>query len=383
MVRGRDGPLSRDDLMVHAFQMQLLHDIPHVLNMRCDELDGFVSLYFVHEGKRMLSQVLRSNRLRHDDLLRLLNSWQRVLQMSDSYLLHEEQFLFDPDYVFVEPSNGHYFFIHLPLQMKQRQRSGEQWLAFCQKLRPYVADETRAMLNALGDVGLRAPFQWSQVFETAETLDVRDERSEPVSVVKPLVRPTQWTNVIRSVTACGVLGAFGVWWWTGDTFLLFVSSGFCLAFAISFIVRSNEAVIAEQVSLPLAENVEPLPLPAIEDDYYHRTVVLSNRPPALRKIQPYLINPDSGERIELSHWPFVIGRDEQVANFVLSEPSVSRLQVECTCDEGRYFVRDLGSRNGTLLNDQLLIPYKVHPFMVGDVLAVGRAQFILQEVDEL
>ncbi len=54
-------------------------------------------------------------------------------------------------------------------------------------------------------------------------------------------------------------------------------------------------------------------------------------------------------RIVLERFPFKIGRCE-TASWVLRTPKVSREHTEIFLSEGRLYLRDLGSRNGTFLN---------------------------------
>ena len=50
---------------------------------------------------------------------------------------------------------------------------------------------------------------------------------------------------------------------------------------------------------------------------------------------------------------FVIGRTPG-CQLYLNHPRISREHAEITAQDGRYFITDLGSRNGTYLNDQRL-----------------------------
>src|SRR5258708_5062095 len=62
--------------------------------------------------------------------------------------------------------------------------------------------------------------------------------------------------------------------------------------------------------------------------------------------------PSSPEQpFPLGKEPAIIGRDP-AAEVVLPSQAVSRRHVRISCQAGRYFIEDLGSRNGTYLNDQ-------------------------------
>ncbi|MCP4996299.1 MAG: FHA domain-containing protein [Gammaproteobacteria bacterium] len=80
-----------------------------------------------------------------------------------------------------------------------------------------------------------------------------------------------------------------------------------------------------------------------------------------------LENGDVQTEIELEQQQLVIGRD--ISNGIhLSDPSVSRRHAMLTCALDEYFIEDLGSTNGTKLNDQRVTK---HILKHGDLLQIG------------
>lgn len=81
------------------------------------------------------------------------------------------------------------------------------------------------------------------------------------------------------------------------------------------------------------------------------------------------------ERILLSKGSFIIGRSEELAQYVERQPGVSRAHVELMILEGDCRIKDLGSRNGTKLNGELLAPYKDYPLEPGDSFTIAEVTF--------
>ncbi len=72
----------------------------------------------------------------------------------------------------------------------------------------------------------------------------------------------------------------------------------------------------------------------------------------------------------LSAQPIIIGR-ENANDLVLKDPEMSRRHARITYQGGRYYIEDLGSTNGTFLNDQ---PVRSQlPLNHGDIIRLGES----------
>ena len=87
-----------------------------------------------------------------------------------------------------------------------------------------------------------------------------------------------------------------------------------------------------------------------------------------------LQGPDKGRRFELPDQPSLIGRDSVA--LPLSDQTTSRRHCELKPDEasGRWFVKDLGSSNGTYVNGDRVTGTR--PIKMGDQLRVGRTLLV-------
>ncbi|MGM0880279.1 MAG: DUF6382 domain-containing protein [Bacillota bacterium] len=73
-------------------------------------------------------------------------------------------------------------------------------------------------------------------------------------------------------------------------------------------------------------------------------------------------------KIELVEHCFKIGRGGEQVSYADSANGVSRIHLEIEYLNGEYGAKDLGSRNGSLLNGQTMIPYKTYKLATGDVI---------------
>ena len=64
---------------------------------------------------------------------------------------------------------------------------------------------------------------------------------------------------------------------------------------------------------------------------------------------------DAGETdIVILYYPFIIGKQENLADYILDRETVSRLHLRIDQKDGRYYVQDLNSTNGTMVDGRML-----------------------------
>ncbi|MDF2721345.1 MAG: hypothetical protein K0Q59_1020 [Paenibacillus sp.] len=89
-------------------------------------------------------------------------------------------------------------------------------------------------------------------------------------------------------------------------------------------------------------------------------------------------NGGESERLELTGERYIIGRERQAVQYALHEPGVSKLHLEITYEQKCYYVKDLGSKNGALWNEEPMVPYKLYPLADGDRLTVIQTVFVFK-----
>lgn len=100
--------------------------------------------------------------------------------------------------------------------------------------------------------------------------------------------------------------------------------------------------------------------------------------------EPYLQQVDeTGAIIGGTHFlhsfPFIIGRADQGVNHRDESIGVSKHHCEfIRTPAGSFELRDLGSKNGTELQGELLIPYKLYPLKDGDKISIARSKYIFR-----
>lgn len=70
--------------------------------------------------------------------------------------------------------------------------------------------------------------------------------------------------------------------------------------------------------------------------------------------------------VPLLELPFLIGRADEGVHYQDEATGVSRVHLEVLHEKGEVYVKDVGSRNGSYLNGQLMVAYKAYVLQLGD-----------------
>lgn len=106
-----------------------------------------------------------------------------------------------------------------------------------------------------------------------------------------------------------------------------------------------------------------------EDD---GTVLLEDEP----QTHIYIMRVKTCEETEIKTPSFIIGKDESKADLAITDNNaISRVHMELTCIEGRYFVRDNNSTNGTYVNEIRLEKGATAEIVDGDEIRLANEDF--------
>lgn len=117
-----------------------------------------------------------------------------------------------------------------------------------------------------------------------------------------------------------------------------------------------------------------------EEKEYRHTVLLSEQPE--NKADYILKSSDrSVEDIKLSYFPFIIGKQERICDYIIKSDMVSRLHLRIDKDRGEKFsIRDLNSLNGTKLEGRLLDNEEVAELSIGNEVEIANLRYVFAKV---
>ncbi|MEY9093379.1 hypothetical protein ABH899_001985 [Paenibacillus sp. RC84] len=141
----------------------------------------------------------------------------------------------------------------------------------------------------------------------------------------------------------------------------------------------QEPVSLEQYYAGLGERTTLLAPPLSAVNNADETVYLGaeSAPPHAKFRHPVLQVMREGrkETILLDADSFIIGRGVGDADYIEDVLGISRIHAQFLRTPEGYAVKDLGSRNGTFLNDGMLVPYQMVALKDGDVVRIIHTEF--------
>lgn len=104
--------------------------------------------------------------------------------------------------------------------------------------------------------------------------------------------------------------------------------------------------------------------------YTDETVLLH-----IEKQSPRLVAVNGGQTIVIYKPEFIVGRNRETCDYAIEHKSVGRAHASIKCENEKYYLVDLDSRNGTYINGTRLISNKHYELTENDVVVFANTGF--------
>lgn len=110
----------------------------------------------------------------------------------------------------------------------------------------------------------------------------------------------------------------------------------------------------------------------------HGKTVYIEETPELEERTHRLLTPDGRLLASLEKASLSIGKKREEVDLVLEDASVSRIHARITSADGKFYLEDLNSTNGTFRNSLRMQPYEKKQLEEGDEIKCGKVVFIFR-----
>ncbi|ASK62853.1 hypothetical protein CFK37_12190 [Virgibacillus phasianinus] len=442
------------DLQELQLKMIQSNTIPRLVPMNFEEINGKITVMYSIDGLRKLRPLSKERPLSMQDYYSLFINIIQALQDSNNYMLEDQQYVLNEDYIYVGNGYHQVYLTYLPLNDIKNKPSLYEDL---KKLLLNIAGEVQGLkgvqfkmiLSYIKDPGfsLQGLKQLlSQMHEAQEEIkeessNLESDQDEETTVIKkvkklpPLDRKMKLYSVLFGVLALAIVWKlFGGSSITISTVLSVVVIAAVFIYwkvwrpGIEPIVTEKEVKVKKKQSTakPVRKQKSVSDSSETETDSVHPQVdvdfnnhddlelvkqaiaqhsesasalhvdtttndVSSNQRDQTMLLDEEEINTggkstalknyimvkraDGEERIDLESDNFIIGRADKGTDFVEKGIGISRLHVEFVKLSDTYGLKDLGAKNGTYINDEKIIPYKIHELKDEDQIRIGKTNY--------
>lgn len=336
-------------------------------------INGIAYLYYNISSRQNLALLYGSRSINREWVRDFVWSLKQVQQELGRYLLDMNNILWYPEQIFQDLESNVFSFLYVPYYEGDSSflKLMEFWVEHIDYDDEVLVDCVYRMYERLernGEVYLQA-----QIFEDAGCLEetkipelvctvleekiVEEERNRDVMVEAAIPEPKQ-TEALQKPAKEGRKGILGILEGKKNR-----NRKSREEYRQTMQEAMTEYAVAEEVSY--------------EKNPYGRTVYIEEKP-ELEGRYHRLITPEGKLLASLDKPVWLIGKKRSEVDLVLEDDSVSRIHARITSADGKFFLEDLNSTNGTFRNGLQMQPYEKKTLEEGDEIRCGKAAFIFR-----
>lgn len=424
---------EESDWCSYECRMLEANTVEGILEFKLNQTDGQPRFYYEISSKQPLARLLENQKIQEAPLRRLILSLIQVLDRMERYLLPEGSILLEPEYVYIEPET---FSVWLCLIPGRKALFSEDFGKLLEYLLGKVDHQDKnsvVLAYGLFQESRRENYGMQDILRILEgggknndersSSEKTDEKQRLKHCEDASEAVAAAVEGVQSIREGGSLGLDeGKYWGSresqnsqknrdsqGQSKNLFWGLAEALKETWFRLIHSGKESgrkrQAEQEKIPVqlswenmfgSEDSEDLgdtedkgELPkenmqkmerasfdtAREPEEGRDTVLLADLGTDDSKTLHRLCSLDGDEDIVLSYYPFIIGKQENLVDYILQKETVSRLHLKVEQIEEEYFVQDLNSTNGTSVAGRMLEnneAVRLHP---GDEVCIARYRY--------
>ena len=404
-------------------RMMTANTMEGVLHFQLRQVDDEVRFFYEITSKQPLSRLLESRSIRTEELRCLILGIAAVLDRMEGYLLREGSILLEPEYIYMEPESFRIWLCLVPglerdfpedygklleylLGKVDHQDKDSVVLAYglYQETRKdnYGMEDILRLLYSGETRNLQEETRQRQEVRTEEKgIDIRiKEEPEPVNPWFENQKEEERSFEKKPSLLDRIRG-----WWN-HRFCNHKSSVKTQERGNAEFAERPERHLhdrperqlhdrpgrqlqekagrhfqetADEVQMPwemMFREDDPEELPVINQTIGQNTVLLTDLSNASGE-RPHRLRALTGgmDDIELPYYPFVIGKQQNLADYIISKEAVSRLHLRIDCKDNHYYVQDLNSTNGTSVRGNLLDNNGTTELWEGDEVSIAGYRY--------
>jgi len=405
----------------YKLRMMTENEIPGLLSAERRHINGEDFIYYEINSMQSLKTIFERRKIDKKAALLLLGGLRRVLRELRSFLLSEDGLILDPEYVFIDWEKEELRFVYYPYESETEAGQFKCLMDYLVRVVDHRDEQLIDAIYGLCQLAERntvltadLELHLAQIsFATAKNSQwmEADEGCAETEDSTVLAKETVAIPHVPDVDAEKVDGSKN----QKTKFLIFclISAGaafICVLYQLLFRLSASERLLSyilltvfilfslmtgaiyllltlrarkkdEGTLMPAEpkfdtheEAYREAAAAAMPDEDFGDTIFLADTPEESEN-KLYGLNKAGKHVIDLSSFPFTIGKLAENTDFCLKDASISRIHAQFSLKGGAVYMTDLNSTNGTFKNGIRLEPSETVALALGDEIRLGRLEF--------
>lgn len=420
----------------YGVKMLCDNPIKGLLPLSLHIFNGEKELYYDISSKQSLDVLYEKKEMKKEDLEKLFFGMKAALKNLEDFLLDTERLVIKPEYIYINSADESINLLYYPCKREEFEieiyefaeyilnrinNEDEQAVVYAYGFYRYIKEEQGDLSEALerllaekeiiqGDAAMESSGEesknigniWSDLDFYADDGEVMENREVEKSDEKKknyqIMRMAFF--MVLGLGGIGIL-AFSTWKYNlnwenlfsqresivGVGILIVSAAGAALFHFMDFqqkkqqertvenLKEIEEALIKETpIEISYEEVAEEALSTKVAEESFYETVLLQENCYHEQRILTGRIR-GKQKQIDLSAFPFIIGKSKEQSDYVLEDSSVSRIHARFTLRDDIVYLTDLNSTNGTCKNGVRLEPNELVMLEADDEITFGRLTF--------
>ena len=358
--------LANSNIVVSDFRLNMLlkNKIKGFLPIYVGCLDGRVEISYSIDSKQSLKQLLERKKLNCNEIVNIIKGIINVMDLAGQYLLKVDDIVLDVNLIFTDYNFEEVWFCYYP-------NSNNNFYEELKKL-------SQRMLIVTEHSDMKAIEIMYKFFEVCSSNDVTIDKLEK-SIVGTSNNFSYYSyndNMVNDYQDNKVCESnydiYGVPERKGKLNLiidkiqeLFNKEKFreISKFKENFVDKTNnfEDDIFEYTGS--------------KEEYDNETILVSD---IIKTSDRKLLSLTDKNDIIITGYPFIIGKLNARADYILDDKLISRLHLKIHREGEEFYIEDMNSKNGSFLNDIQLSPYDMKKLEIGDKITIAKYDYIFR-----
>lgn len=388
-----DTEMEKDD---YREKMIVENRIPGLLTIEKRKVNGRTKYYYDINQMQTLENLYEKNEMKYDELLLLLHGCVSMFHQLEEYLLEGEQIVLEPSHIYIHTETKKPYFLFVLWYEKDVRKSFLNFTDYLLSKIDHTEEKTVMLayqvykytrtpnftMESIEEIIQKCQLQKEKKVEAVvekrieqkEEIPVKkEEESVPQLTTVPVCEKETyrkkkagfWMSILFSV--CGILSYFLIYYVklvsVSESARIYILGAVMITFVLSVLfalsmwkeqTRDDVEVIREE-----SFSAETTCLCAEDEPHYFEGMLNGQK-----------------QILPITQFPSTIGKHEQNADIVICDKTVSRKHARIEKKQGKVFLSDLQSTNGTRKNGVYLTQDEMAELLPGDEVNFGGTSFI-------